>query len=131
MPKKKVGTHIVVFKEAMEKYAQPEIFTCSANEADEILELLNKVCNEGCGPIDSLSYTEFVEQVEPITLEKLRERFADELAELDEDEDDDNECPGCGCEDHQGGGCRNCVDWGTAKTGAEAAVTVLKAPPPG
>jgi hypothetical protein len=86
MPKKKAGTHIVVFKEAMEKYAQPEIFTCSADEAEEILELLNKVCNEGCGPIDGLSYTEFVEQVEQITLAELKERFEDELASVEEDE---------------------------------------------
>jgi hypothetical protein len=119
MPKKKAGTHIVVFKEAMEKYAQPEIFTCSADEAEEILELLNTVCSEGCGPIDGLSYTEFVEQVEQITLKELRERFADELVELEEDEEDDNECSGCGCEDHQVEGCKNCVDWCTAKAQAE------------
>lgn len=88
MPQKKVGTHVVAFKEAMEKYAQPEMFTCSADEADEILELLNKVCNEGCGPIDALSYTEFVEAVEPITLAQLKERFEDELAALEEEEEE-------------------------------------------
>lgn len=89
MPKKKVGTHIVAFKEAMERYGQPEIYTCAAAEADDIQELLDKVCNEGCGPIDSLSYTEFVEQVEPITLADLKDRFADELAELEADEEEE------------------------------------------
>jgi hypothetical protein len=89
MPKKKVGTHIVVFKEAMERYGQPEIYTCSAAEADDIQELLDKVCNQGGGPIDSLSYTEFVEQVEPITLAELKDRFADELAELEADEEEE------------------------------------------
>ena len=86
MRDKKVGTRVVAFKEAMEKYAQPEMFTCSADEADTILELLNKVCNEGCGPIDGLSYTEFVEQVEQITLAELKERFEDELASVEEEE---------------------------------------------
>lgn len=127
MPKKKVGTQIVAFKESMEKYARPEIFTCSADEADEILELLDRVCNQGDGPIDSLSYTEFVEEAGTITLAELSERFADELAELEEDDD---ECSGCGCEDHQGEGCRNCVDWCTAKAQAEVVGAVLKAPPP-
>jgi hypothetical protein len=87
MPKKKVGTHVVAFKEAVEKYAQPEIFTCSAAEADAILELLGRVCNEGSGPIDSLSYTAFVERVGPITLAELKDRFADDLAELEADEE--------------------------------------------
>lgn len=79
-------THVVIFKEAMEKYVQPEMFTCSADEADEILELLGNVCNEGWGPIDSLSYTGFVEEVEQITLAKLKKRFEDELAALEEEE---------------------------------------------
>jgi hypothetical protein len=89
MPKNRVGTHVVAFKEAMEKYAQPEMFTCSADEADEILELLNKVCDQGSGPIDSLSYTEFVEPVERITLAELKERFEDELAALEEEEEEE------------------------------------------
>ena len=78
-------THIVIFKEAMDRNAQPELFTCSAAEADEIQVLLATVENEGSGPIGSLSYTEFVEQVAPITLAELRERFAEELeaAELE------------------------------------------------
>jgi hypothetical protein len=78
-------THVVIFKEAMDRNAQPEIFTCSAAEADEIQTLLATVENEGCGPIGSLSYMEFVEQVAPITLAELRERFAEELeaAELE------------------------------------------------
>jgi hypothetical protein len=78
-------TSIVIFKEAMDRNAQPELFTCSAAEADEIQVLLATVENEGSGPIGSLSYTEFVEQVEPITLAELRERFAEELeaAELE------------------------------------------------
>jgi hypothetical protein len=63
---------------------------CSATEAGEIQELLATVENEGSGPIGSLSYTEFVEQVEPITLAKLRERFAEELeaAELEAAEEE-------------------------------------------
>jgi hypothetical protein len=78
-------TNIVIFKEAMDRNAQPELFTCSAAEADEIQVLLATVENEGSGPIGSLSYTEFVEQVSPITLAELRERFAEELeaAELE------------------------------------------------
>jgi hypothetical protein len=46
---------------------------------------LATVENEGDGPIGSLSDTEFVEQVGPITLAVLRERFAGELeaAELE------------------------------------------------
>jgi hypothetical protein len=80
-----MATHIIIFKEANEKYAKPEMFVCDAAEADEIQELLATVENEGSGPIGSLSYTEFVEQVEPITVAKLRERFAEELeaAELE------------------------------------------------
>jgi hypothetical protein len=78
-------THVVIFKEAMDRNAQPEIFTCSAAEGNEIEELLATVENEGSGPIGSLSYTKFVEQVQPITLAELRERFAEELeaAELE------------------------------------------------
>jgi hypothetical protein len=82
-------THVVVFKEAMDRNAQPELFTCSAAEAGEIQELLDRVCDQGSGPIYSLSYTEFVEQVAPITLNKLRERFADELAELEAEEEEE------------------------------------------
>jgi hypothetical protein len=67
----------------MNRNAQPEIFTCSAAEADEIQALLATVENEGDGPIGSLSYTEFVEQVAPITLAELRERFAEELEAAD------------------------------------------------
>jgi hypothetical protein len=80
-----IKTHVVVFKEAMERYAQPEIYICDAAEAGEIQALLATVENEGSGPIGSLSYTEFVEQVEQITLAELKERFAEELeaAELE------------------------------------------------
>jgi hypothetical protein len=83
-------THVVIFKEAMDRNAQPEIFTCSATEANEIQLLLASVENEGSGPIGSLSYTEFVEEVKTITLAELRERFADELdaAELEAAERD-------------------------------------------
>jgi hypothetical protein len=72
----------------MDRNAQPELFTCSAAEADEIQTLLATVENEGSGPIGSLSYTEFVEKAETITLAELRNRFADELeaAELEEEE---------------------------------------------
>ena len=72
----------------MDRNAQPELFTCSAAEADEIQVLLASVENEGSGPVGSLSYTEFVEKVETITLAELRDRFADELeaAELEEEE---------------------------------------------
>jgi hypothetical protein len=72
-------THVVIFKEAMDRNAQPELFTCSAAEANEIEELLGTVENEGSGPIGSLSYTDFVEEVQTITLTELRERFAEEL----------------------------------------------------
>jgi hypothetical protein len=71
-------THVVIFKEAMEKYAQPEIYICDAAEADEIQALLETVGDECNGPIERLSYTEFVEQVKMITLGELRERFAEE-----------------------------------------------------
>jgi hypothetical protein len=80
-----MATHVVIFKEANEKYAQPEIFVCAANEADAILELLGKVENEGSGPIGTLSCTNFVEKVETTTLAELQERFADELAESEEE----------------------------------------------
>ena len=63
----------------MDRNAQPELFTCSAAEANEIEELLGTVENEGSGPIGSLSYTDFVEEVQTITLTELRERFAEEL----------------------------------------------------
>jgi hypothetical protein len=43
---------------------------------------------EAAAPFGSLSYTEFVEQVEPITLAELQDRFADELAELEADEEE-------------------------------------------
>jgi hypothetical protein len=43
-------THVVIFKETMDRNAQPEIFTCSAAEANEIEELLGTVENEGSGP---------------------------------------------------------------------------------
>src|SRR5258708_30303690 len=79
-------THVVVFKEALDRNAKPEIFTCTAAEASEIQELLDRVCNEGDGPVGSLSYTEFVEQVEPIALSQLKDRFEDELASLEEEE---------------------------------------------
>jgi hypothetical protein len=81
-------TCVVIFKESMDRNAQPELFTCSAAEADEIQVLLASVENEGSGPVGSLSYTEFVEKVETITLAELRDRFADELeaAELEEEE---------------------------------------------
>jgi hypothetical protein len=64
-------THVVIFKKAMDRNAQPEIFTCSAAEADEIRGLLATLENEGSGPIGSLSYTEFVEEVGTITLAEL------------------------------------------------------------
>jgi hypothetical protein len=81
-------TCVVIFRESMDRNAQPELFTCSAAEADEIQTLLATVENEGSGPIGSLPYTEFVEKVETITLAELRDRFADELeaAELEEEE---------------------------------------------
>lgn len=81
-------TCVVIFRESMDRNAQPELFTCSAAEADEIQTLLATVENEGSGPIGSLSYTEFVEKAETITLAELRNRFADELeaAELEEEE---------------------------------------------
>ena len=103
---------VVAFKDSGEKYAEPEIYTCSAEEEGDIQELLDKVCNMGGGPVDSLSYKEFTFQAELITLKALRERFADELAELEEA---NNECSGCGCEDHQGEGCSNCVDFCNAE----------------
>jgi hypothetical protein len=78
--------HVVTFKQAMEKCAQPEMYICAAEEAGQIQELLATVENEGSGPIGSLSYTEFVKQVAPITLAELRERFADELEAASEEE---------------------------------------------
>jgi hypothetical protein len=38
---------VVAFKDGSEKYAEPKIYTCAAEEADDILELLQKVCNMG------------------------------------------------------------------------------------
>jgi hypothetical protein len=70
--------HVVIFKEAMEIYAQPEIYICDANEADAIQALLESVGNECNGPIERLLYTEFVEKAEMITLAELRGRFAEE-----------------------------------------------------
>lgn len=80
-----IKTHVVVFKEAMETYAQPEIYICDAAEADQIQALLETVGNECNGPIERLSYTEFVEEVGTITLAELRGRFAEEsdAAELE------------------------------------------------
>ena len=79
---------VAAFKDSGEKYAEPEIYTCSAEEEGDIQELLDKVCNMGDGPIDSLSHKEFTFQVEPITLAKVKERFADELAELEAEEEE-------------------------------------------
>jgi hypothetical protein len=71
-------THIVVFKEANEKYAKSEMFVCDAAEADQIQALLETVGDECNGPIERLPYAEFVEQVKMITLAELRGRFAEE-----------------------------------------------------
>jgi hypothetical protein len=78
-------THVVIFKEAMERYAQPEICICDAAEADEIQALLQSVGDDCNGPIERLPYTEFVEEAGTITLATLRERFTEELeaAELE------------------------------------------------
>jgi ribosomal silencing factor RsfS len=73
-----MATDIVVFKEANEKYAKPEMFVCDANEADVIRALLETLGEECNGPIENLSYTEFVEEVKTITLAELRERFVEE-----------------------------------------------------
>jgi hypothetical protein len=72
-----MATHIVIFKEANEKYAKPEMFVCYAAEADEIQALLESVGNECNGPIERLPYTEFVEKARTITLAELRGRFAE------------------------------------------------------
>jgi hypothetical protein len=74
-----MATHIIIFKEAHENYTKPEIFICNAAEADEIQALLETVGEECNGPIERLSYTEFVEEVRTITLAELRGRFAEEL----------------------------------------------------
>ncbi len=50
-------------------------------------ECSTNVCNMGAGPIESLSYSEFTEQIEPITLAELGDRFAEELKGLAEEED--------------------------------------------
>jgi hypothetical protein len=73
-----MATHIVVFKEANEKYAKPEMFVCNAAEADQIQALLETVGDECNGPIARLPYAEFVEDAGTITLAELRERFAEE-----------------------------------------------------
>jgi hypothetical protein len=73
-----MATHIIIFKEANEKYAKPEMFVCDAAEADEIQALLESVGDECNGPIARLPYTEFVEEAKMITLAELRERFAEE-----------------------------------------------------
>ena len=80
-----MATHIVVFKEANEQYAKPEMFFCDAAEADQIQALLETVGEECNGPIERLPYSEFVEKAETITLAELRVRFAEELepAELE------------------------------------------------
>jgi hypothetical protein len=73
-----MATHIIIFKEAHEKHAKPEMFVCDAAEADEIQALLESVGEECNGPIARLPYSEFVEEVGTITLAELRERFAEE-----------------------------------------------------
>lgn len=79
-----IKTHVVIFKEAMEGYTQPEIYICDAIEADEIQALLETVGEECNGPIERLPYTEFVEEASMITLAELRERFAEESDAADE-----------------------------------------------
>jgi hypothetical protein len=76
---------IVVFKEANEKYAKPEMFVCDANEAHAIQALLETVGEERNGPIERLPYVEFVEEARMITLAELRERFAQESEEAEEE----------------------------------------------
>jgi hypothetical protein len=73
-----MATHIIIFREANEKYAKPEMFVCNANEADEIQALLETVGEECNGPIERLPYAEFVEEAGAITLAELRVRFAEE-----------------------------------------------------
>jgi hypothetical protein len=82
---------VVAFKEADERYAAPELYICSAEEADAIEELLGRVVNEGDGPINTVSDRDFVEPIKTITLAELRERYADELAELEEEEEEEEE----------------------------------------
>jgi hypothetical protein len=72
-----MATHIIIFKEANEKYAKPEMFVCNAAEADEIKALLESVGDECNGPIERLPYTEFAEEVQTIALGELRGRFAE------------------------------------------------------
>jgi hypothetical protein len=72
-----MATHIIMFKEANEKYAGPEIFVCNADEEDDIQALLETVGDECNGPIEHLPYVEFVEKAETITLAELRGRFAE------------------------------------------------------
>lgn len=90
-----MATHIIIFKEANEKYAKPEMFVCDATEADEIHALLDSVGNECNGPIECLSYTEFVTEVEKITLAELRERFAEQSEAEEEDAVNLNEFGPC------------------------------------
>jgi hypothetical protein len=80
-----MSTHVIIFKEALERYAQPEIYICDAAEAGEIQALLETVGEERNGPIERLPYAEFVEEVQTIALGELRERFGEELepAELE------------------------------------------------
>lgn len=73
-----MATHIIIFKEANEEYREPEMFVCDAAEADGIQALLESVGDECNGPIARLPYSEFIEEVETITLAELRERFAEE-----------------------------------------------------
>jgi hypothetical protein len=77
---------VVAFKEADERCATPELYICSAEEADAIGELLGKVLAEGDGPINTVSDRDFVEPITTITLRELRERFEDELAKSEEEE---------------------------------------------
>jgi hypothetical protein len=80
-----MATRIIIFREANEKYAKPEMFICNPAEANEIQALLETVGDECNGPIERLPCTEFVEQVKMIKLAELRERFAEKLeaAELE------------------------------------------------
>jgi hypothetical protein len=87
--------HVVIFKQSMEIYAQPEIYICDANEADAIQALLESVGNECNGPIERLLYTEFVGEVRMITLAELRGRFAEEPDAADEEAVNLNEFGPC------------------------------------
>jgi hypothetical protein len=80
-------THVVIFREVMDRNGPPEIFTCSAAEADEIEILLAAIESDGLGPIERVSYTEFVEQIASITVAELLERFPEEFEEPEEAEE--------------------------------------------